>query len=319
MADVHGVRRWVPPRPALAVAAFVVGIVMVIAATAWMVGGEGLAMSSALGAVSVIALAARRPSWPHLLWFGVVLAGCGAGAVATEDPRAVGALVALSVLAVTPIAVRYGPVVAIVPVVIADLAVGADRIDPGAALAGVLVGALVCAAAMRALPMPAAPAAGRAPSGMGAYLAILAFLAGITTGIIVAYDLPHGVWIVIALAMVWVPDAGETMPRARARIAGTVVGAAAGAVAATMLPVPAALAGAGVALLLSVALMFAGRRREFVASTAFAVVVVVSVGGGEGAWDAGFSRVWLTALGAAVAVGAGVVVARLEGSRQRRA
>ncbi|WP_193746340.1 FUSC family protein [Demequina aestuarii] len=309
---MRGARRWVPPRRALALATMVVGVVLVIGAGAWWLGGRGAAMASVLGAVSVIALALRRPTWSHLWWFSVVLAGGGTGAVWTGSALAVGVLVAVSVLGVAPIALRYGPVVAIVPVVIAGLAMGADGIEPAAAVAGVFFGVLACAAALRTLPIPTVTATPLSRSLIVAYLAVLALLSGLTTATVIALEMPHGLWIVIALAMVLAPQSHETMPRARARIVGTVAGAAGGAVAATLLPLTALLVAGGAALLISVALAFAGRQSEFIAFMAFSVVALVSAGGVETAWAAGLSRVWLTALGTAVAIAAGLLLARRE-------
>lgn len=313
-----GLARWVPPARALRAAAIVVALVIGCGAVGWIWGGEGAGTAALLGAASVLPLALRRPHWLELAWFVAAVAAGSALAVLWQGQALVGAAVAGAVVSVAPIVRRYGAVAGVLAVVVANIGAGAVAAEPSVTGWAVVGGAVVSAVVIRLLPLPAVPAIVPGTRVVDAYTVLLAGLSGVTTAVVIGLGLDHGVWAVIALAMVLVPMSHETVARARPRIVGTVIGALAGSALAASLPAGPVIAVGLVALLAGIAHIVAGRQHQSVAFTAMAVVALVGAGHASVAVGAGFERIGFTIIGTAVAVGAGLLLVRVE-SRSGRA
>lgn len=301
-----------PPRAAMRVAGIVVAIVLGCASVGFVVDGVDLAVSCAVGSVAVLALALRGPSWPSVVWFVVVLAA--ASALASQELAAVaaGLVVAVAVIVQLPVVRRYGAVVGVVPVIVANIAGGTLESEPIFAAMGTVMGAVLTIAAVRVLRIPRVPAPDVGRRVAWAYVLMLGLTAGAVTAVVVHEDLPHGMWLVIALSTVLVPMPHETVARGRVRVAGTIVGALVGSAVAALVPAWIAIAVGLVAVFVSVAMMVAHRRHAFVAYGALAVVVLVGAGHGDVAVDAAAVRVGWTLAGALVAAGAGWVISTIE-------
>ncbi|WP_297081171.1 FUSC family protein [uncultured Demequina sp.] len=314
-ADAGRLSAWRPPVPAVRVAAIAVGVFGALVAAGWLLGGAGAAVGAFLGGVSILALAVQPSSWWELGVFSALVGACVAGAVAFDGAVAIAACVAISVVATAPFALRYGPVTAVVPVLVAIAGDGAGDVEPVRALMGTVVAALAFAAIVRALGMRQASATPLPTRVMVAHLATMSAATAIATGVVIAAGLAHGVWVVVALATVLVPIQRETLREARFRVVGTVVGALTGSLIATVLPAFAVVIVALAAALLGIASNLAHRRQQFVAYIAVATVTATATVGGEAAADVALQRVGYTLVGAAIAVALGLGVARIGHAR----
>ena len=169
----------------------------------------------------------------------------------------------------------------------------------GWVLAGALYG--IIALALLHTDVPPKPVDGRQ---VVLHTTAMAVLTGAAAGLIVAFRLPHGYWLILTLAVVLRPVVQESQKRAVQRVVGTLLG--------VLIPIPivyflphAAVAPIGIVCLLGcVSYMFAG---DYVRQSIFlTMTVVILASGGIRAQVLALSElraVW-TLIGAAIAAGA---------------
>jgi len=320
MSDATGrLARWAPSVRALRGAGILVGVLLACALLGLVVGGAAVGIAALLGAASVITLTLRGPSRGDFAWFVIVLASGSAASAALATEPIVGLVVTLTVLALAPLVLRHGAVAGIVPVIVSTLGTGDIPVSPWSAVAGIGIGAVVAALVLRRLGLPRLDAALPAPRVIRGYLVLLASLTGLAMAFGIAAELPHAVWIVIAISTVLVPMSHDTFARARPRITGTVLGAVLGSAVATALPPAVSVALAVAALLFGIAHAISGHRVEFVALMALAVVTLIGAAAPVDALEAGATRIGLTVLGTGVAIAAGLALVRLEVGSSRSA
>lgn len=304
--------RWLPPSAATRLAATIVAVLVLVAIGAALLLGEAAGIAAALGGINVVVLSLMTgPRW-HSAAFGLVIAALASAATVVSAPWAVGLLTAASVIASLQVVIRYGPVCATAPVVVAVAGTEAASLGPAPVFAGAALAALAAPVAVAILGlarMSPAPLARRAGF---AYVGALALGSGLAIGVALALEVAHALWLVVALSAVLVPVHGETRSRARRRIAGTVLGTLAAAVAASFLPAWVAFALAVVAGVLGVAWAIVRDQTRSAALVAGALVLVAGVSSTDAAWDVAIQRVGLTALGVALAVVLAMGLARLE-------
>ncbi|WP_062302607.1 FUSC family protein [Demequina subtropica] len=310
--------RLLPPGQALRLAAMLIAVVLGIAVVVGLVMGAGAGVGAALGGLMVLVMALQRgPVW-HPVVLGIVVAALAAAATTQDDaPVAVGLLTAAAALVSAPAVLRYGPVVGIAPVVVAAAGTDVATIGPGAAFVGVALGAAALpaiAAAMGLAKLDPTPLPARIA---WPYVAALAAGSGVAIGVARELGVAHSMWVVIALSAVLIPVRGETAPRARRRVLGTVAGTLAGAVLASLIPGWLGAACAVLAAVIGTGWSLARDEVRGAAFTAAALVLVAGVASAAGAWDAALQRIGLTVIGVVLAMLLALVLARLERRGER--
>ncbi|WP_062463622.1 FUSC family protein [Demequina soli] len=310
------VPRLLPPGTALRRAVVVVAVILAVAVATGAVGGVTVGVASALGALSVLVVAIRTDDWRLPFGFGAVVAVLAAVATtAADDPILLGLIVAASAIAGQPLVRRLGPVLGPAPVVVAAAGTDAASIGPGAAAVGVMLGAAAVTLIVGvALPtrLPPAPVPRRLT---WTYLLGLACGAGLSIAVATALDVPHALWLVVALSAVLVPGAAETRAKAAGRVVGTIVGVVAGTGLAALLPPWAAVAVAAVATMIGLGWSLTRARRAAAAWYAVSVVLLAAAAEPDAAWGTAVDRAGLTLVGGALAL----VLALAVGAAARRA
>ncbi|WP_084101835.1 FUSC family protein [Demequina sp. NBRC 110051] len=311
---------WLPPSAVVRLVCVIVAAAGGIGAVVWWWGGPSAGVASVLGVIAVLMLALRRPPATHVLALGVIVAVGSSGAtLVAPSPWGLAAVVAASVLATFPLVLRHGAVVSSVPVVVALAGTDAVAIGPEGALAGILLAAVLTIGVVRLLRLraPAPPTPSRRV--LVVYLGAVAFGSALAAGLIVAWEVPHGVWVIVALSAVLLPVAGETVRAARARVLGTVVGTVVASAASMVLPAVISLALVAVLLVWGIAWIIAKNQARGAGFVAAAVVLIAGVSTSEAAWEVAGQRALLTLVGGLAAVALGLIVARLDRSWSQRA
>jgi MFS family permease len=242
----------------------------------------------------------------------VAVAGATAAATSGDDRAlAIGVIVAGAAVLAGLADLCSAGVLTLVPALAAI--VGTDKpglnwqTTSGWVLAGALYG--IIALALLHVHVPPQPIDGRR---VALHAAVMAALCGIGVGLIVAFRLPHGYWLILTFAVVLRPVVQESQKRAVQRVAGTVLG--------VLIPIPvvyflphAAVAPIGIVCLFGcVAYLFAGdyvRQSIFLTMT---VVILASGGIRAEVLELGELRAIWTLIGAAVAAGAAALLWHIE-------
>ena len=306
---------FVPPAAAFKVAAVLgVPIIAGAALAGWLAGGVA-AVGLVIGVVGGLALAITDLSWGTRSLLGLLLpVAAWLGVGAAGHPVWAAVLVAAAMLLQWPVGVRYGGVLAFLPVVAALAASvgvsGAERFG-GWTSAGVALIFVLAAVLKVRTPVALVPAA------LARRHAVVAALAtGIALWACLENGVTHGYWLVVTLAVVLRPIPGETSSSARDRTLGTVVGAALAIAAVVLLPLPLVAAFLLGCLVLTLAWAVA---RDLFRQTLFSTPLVVLLGSSGVAGSAvgiAVERLAFTLGAAVVAVGLAALLHRWD--RQAR-
>ncbi len=307
-----GVRALLPPRAALKLACLLTGALLVIAVLVAFVGGHESLVPCALGVVGGIGTAtsslARRVKVTVGALFVTV---AGLGVLTTGHPVSAGVLVGAAALVQAPLNVRSDRVAVFAPVLASAFATAGISSSwvPAALWVGfgfaVIQGlAWVLRVPHTVQPLEAALARRHAVA--------LAVAAGGIQVIVMPWGATHGYWVVLALAVVLRPVAGETRTAAHERTAGTILGVVLAATLVWAAPHAVALLWALPCVALMVAWEVSGSRRN---AQVFGTPVLVLVGS-SGAFSSGTiiaaERLTYTGVGVGVALIAVVAMERYE-------
>ncbi len=291
----------IPPLAVLGVATRLVVPLLVAAAVGYLVAGPAAVLGLLLGFLAgvVPAIAPLGAGWRAYAAGTTITAGV-LGLGTTGAPVLAGVTVAGVALAAAPLSRRAIGAGTILPVVAAICASVDIEPRPLALAGGLLVGFGLVVLLARVLgvgaPVPGVPAA-----TARRHAAALAGTAGPATAVVLAQSVPHGYWLVLALASALRPGRGESWIAARDRTAGTMLGVVVG-VAGALLAGPATATIAAVALVVTVAWALQEAERLQAAGSAAIIVLATSSDYAGDVVGVAVDRLGLTALGAGVAV-----------------
>ena len=302
---------WALPRPVLAAAGLLtVGLLAPVVA-AYVAAGTTAALGLAMGYTGCLLPATRLPARYALLLTVPLAMTATVAAALPGQPFVAACFVALACLLVAPATMLDAGVVAGLPTVAAVYLTLPVEQDPAQVamwvLAGGALGVLVLARVGR-------PAALRGLPARTAYVhaGTMAVAVGLTVLVVLHWEVPHGYWIAMTLTMVLRPFGAETRRLARQRVAGTLAGALVALALAALLPPWAALAAAGLLLVLMVGYAVLDRYGPTVACSTPFIVLLGAGGGGVAALGLAVERVGATVVGAVVAAGIALALARGE-------
>lgn len=301
-----------PTRRALVGAATVLAPVVVATALMALLLGPAAAVWCVLGAVTALPMAPRAVSSRERVGLAAlgVMATLG-GLLASGSPLPAASVVAAVALLQGPVARRVPGAGAMLPVLAAVAATTGLPSDLGPAAVGLLAGTGVITLTAAALGMRLPPE----PIGLAPALrhgAVLALTAAPALGMTMAGEVSHGYWLVLTLALVLRPVAGQTRSQGRDRLAGTVVGLGVGVAAVVLLPPPAIAVAAVGCIWLTAAWALSGDVRRTTAWSAPLLVLVGSSGFAGSAVGLALERIAFTAAGVGLALLAARMLTRWE-------
>ena len=297
-----------PPRPALTAALTALTPVLVLAlVTAWLVGPVGVVWF-VLGVVTALPVATHDVSWADRAATAVLAAAAAALGLATMDrPLPASLVVAGVALLQAPVSRRSPGAGAMLPVlaaVAASAGLPDQRWTAALAVLGGMATIVVTARAM-GVRVPTAPVS---PAMAWRHAAALAVTAGTASWAALHWDVTHGYWLVLTLAVVLRPAAAETRTLARDRVVGTVAGLAAAVLAVALLPLPVLVAGGAACVLLTAAWGLAGDSRRATAYGAPLLVLLGSSGLAGSEVSLALERTGFTVGGVLLALGTAAVL-----------
>ena len=296
-----------PPRPALKAAAIALAPVIVVAAAGWLLVGPLAAIGIVLGVVAGSTSATVKLPWrDRVVACALCLAAAAGGLLAAAAPVPWSILCSVLVVAATgmlqaPLNRWSSGMIVQAPLLAAISATtGAVVSQPLVALGALAVGMVLVLviAAVLGLQAPPTPAEPRIALRHAVATAVSC---GVALGIALAFQIDHGYWLVVTLALVLRPVRHETVPTARARVTGTVVGVVISVALVIVMPTAAVLMLAMACILLSIAWGIAADVRGTTIFATPAVILIASSGAAGAVVEFGLLRLVLTVIGALVA------------------
>ena len=291
-----------PPITALRAAGLVLALLVAgLLVVALTLGASAVLMTS-LGAVAGAPLALVRTGATLRVGFGLLLgAAAVAGVLATDHPLVAAGVVLALGLAQVFFHVPAAGTAAMLPAVAAVCASVPLTDDAAAAGAQVALGYVLVLGIAAALGLMADP------EPLGRSLALRhAVVSALATAVVIFFvlriDISHGYWTVLAVAQVLQPRAHETRDAARARVAGTLAGAAVAVAAVVLLPASILLIAAAACFALVVAWAFVGDLGHQAGYSTAALVLLGSSGLTGAGVETALTRLLLFGAGAAVAL-----------------
>lgn len=296
----------VPPRPALTAAAIALAPVIVIATAGWLLVGPLAAVGIVLGVVAGSTSATLQLPWRNRLVACVLCLAAAAGGLAAAA-LPVGSI-ALGVLIVAATGLLQAPLnrwssgmIVQAPLLAALTATtGSVVAQPVVALVALAVGMILVLVIAAALGLQAPPVPAEPRIALRHAVATAASCA-VAMGIALGFRIDHGYWLVVTLALVLRPVRHETLPTARARVAGTLVGVVISVALVIIMPTAVVLVLALACILLSIAWGIAADVRGVTIFSTPAIILVASSGAAGAVVEFGLLRLVLTVIGALVA------------------
>ena len=188
------------------------------------------------------------------------------------------------------------------PVVLSDGSTLANAAIVGAvALVAGLWGAAAGTVLGRKLPKK--PRTGLPLKAAVAFAVTMALVTGIAMAVVVAMHLQLGAWLVLTLILVIQPTAQQTMKKAVTRVIGTALGCALGLGVGLVLHQPIALLIAGIVFMaLAMYVQLDAMQLYWMFVMFLTPGIVLTEGAGHSVVDLDFARLWLTILGAGIAI-----------------
>lgn len=248
----------------------------------------------------------------HAAQLVVIVAVVAAVAVALRGQPFAGACFAvLLCLMMAPVNMLDNGLLIGVPAVVAlYLGVPGLELDPAPTALWTLAGGLVAVLLLRTSRRP--PLRGVSAATAYRHAAVMAVAMGVSVGLVLELDVPHGYWVPLTLGVVLLPFAAETRSKARQRIVGTVVGGLLALLLAFTLPPAAVLAVMVPLVVLSVTYSVLGRYAQAMAVATPSVVLVANLTSRDAAVQATAERVVATLVGALLAVGLALLLERAD-------
>jgi hypothetical protein len=303
--------RFPPPRPVLAKAALVLGLIALGPAAAAACGGISAAALAGLGVSLGLAPATTLPLRRAATFACVGALPAAAAVQYTGQPAAITALV-LAAAVVAGVASRFAAgALVMAPALPAAAGVLPIDVAAGGAAAAIIGGALWVVVLVHALGVRVAaePLAARAAV---LHTVVVAVCCALQTYAAVFWNLPHGYWMVLATAVMLRPVRHDTTEQVRQRIGGTLIGGGVAAGLAVVLPAGVMLLGGVACGVLMVAAAIQGDAVQRAVFLVPLIVLVTSAGTTHAALQLTVERVgWTCAAGVAAAVLA-VVMSRLQ-------
>jgi hypothetical protein len=298
---------WTLSHRALLVSGALTAILLILIVGAHGIGGTAAAVGAGLGAL-VCARPALTLRPGQALALTVPAAMVGTVAVGLRgQPLAAASFVALCALLVAPASVVADSILASVPSVAVVLVAAPGDYRPVPIAAWMLVGGIVTVALGALAGRP-----GQEPRRIPAALAwrhavVMAAATWPVVLLVTTIGRGHGYWIALTLTVVLRPFDDDTMRTSTQRIAGTIGGALLALVLTGLLPMWALVVFLAGCLILTVGYMLVGEYAQYVVFMTASIVLVGSAGdpGGLAA-----RRVLDTVLGALLAAGTAMLVAR---------
>ena len=288
-----------PPRPALKAAAIALAPVIVVAAAGWLLVGPLAAIGIVLGVVAGSTSATVKLPWrDRVVACALCLAAAAGGLLAAAAPVPWSILCSVLVVAATgmlqaPLNRWSSGMIVQAPLLAAISATtGAVVSQPLVALGAIVIAAVL---GLQAPPTPAEPRIALR------HAVATAVSCGVALGIALAFQIDHGYWLVVTLALVLRPVRHETVPTARARVTGTVVGVVISVALVIVMPTAAVLMLAMACVLLSIAWGIAADVRGSTIFATPAIILMASSGAAGAVVEFGLLRLVLTVIGALVA------------------
>lgn len=307
----------IPPRKTLSLAvAAAVPLVVLTVAGGWLFGGTA-AQGIVLGALAGSTAAFTRLSWAWKGALALAAAGSGiAGVLASAVPALVAALAGVAAIAQLPINIRAAGASTLLPVLVAVGATTPGHPQP-AIFAGALLAGFAMVMALAALARVSTPARTIPAPLAVAHAVLVAALMTVATFAITNWDIPHGYWLVLTIAVVLRPVSGESGRAAIDRISGTLAGVVAAIAMVLVTPLWLALLLASACLVLTVAWSLSGDTRKQVMFTTPVVILASSSGLASAAAEAAIDRLLLTLAGAVSAALGSWLLHRADSQRTR--
>lgn len=278
-------------------------------------GGPLALMGVTIGVVASVAVSVTDVGWgTRAAVVGGAGVAAGVGMVVVGHPWLVAFLVAAAGLAQAPLSRRSAGIASMLPVA---AAVGASVPVSGDVLAlaaWVLVGgcAVVTVFSLSGQAVASVPVVSAVAWRHGIVTAVAV---GVAAYLIVRFEVDHGYWLILTLAVVLRPVRGDTVEGARDRAVGTVLGVVVAVAVAVTLPWWVAAALAVVCLLLSTAWGLMGQLRQQALFTTPAVILITSSGAVDEAVALAVDRILLTFAGALMASLAALLLANWQHTR----
>lgn len=291
-----------PPRRAALVAVGVLIPIGIVAAVGGWLDGSLAVLGLTLGAASGVTAAVTDLSWSERSLVALLMGLSGAVGMATSGrPCLAASAVLLAGTLQAAANARSSGIAVMAPVLIAVGSTAGLPDRPATFALWIVVGVAVVAgvAARARVRLPRVPVE-RAVARRHAI--VLALATGATMYVVATLEVPHGYWVVLVLSFVLKPSSADTRSRAVDRIRGTVTGIVIAIAAVLLLPMPVALAFAGVCLVLMVAWAIADDyRRQTLYGTPVVVLLSSSSLAGAGV-EVALTRLAMTATAAVLAV-----------------
>lgn len=301
----------VPPRRALVAAVVMLMPLVAGAAVVAYIGGPAVTLAFLIGVVAGVPAATCATSSVVRLGSGTLfVAGAVGGALTAAHPVVCAVLVMVLASAQAPLTERAAGVGMFAPVIAAVFSSVAVPASPLTIGVGVAAGFAFVQATSLLLRVPRHPAP-VTRSLAWRHAAVFAVLAGPAVLVTRSLELGHGYWLVLTLAAVLQPASVTCRMAARDRLTGTVAGVVLAIGLVLVLPPSIVL----VAAMCAVLTAGWGISHDLERQTLFATPVVVllgSSGGLESGVGLGLERLALTAVAAALAVGAAAYLDRVE-------
>ena len=298
-AAARALGQWSIPGPALRTALLLTVAIVVPTLAANAIFGFATALAVFLGFVANLTPAARLP-WR--LGLAAVTTTALAGAVATAllgQPVPAACFAALACLVAAPGNIWHNNLLGAIPTVAAVYTTLLIDADPLETLGGLLVGG-AAAVALMARRSGTGELAGVPERMAWRHAAAMALTVGVSVYVMSVLEEPWGYVLPMTLTLVLRPFGGETLPMARHRVLGTLVGAVLAAALVAVLPLWSQILVQVCLLFLLLAYSTLGRYALYVV---FVTPFVIFLGGRATAYTAevGLQRVLATLAGAVLA------------------
>ena len=305
--------RWAIPRSVLAKSAVFVAVLLVPIGTVGVLAGQGAVLPMLMAVIMCLPAASRLPPRYALLLVPLVAATAAVAVAVTGQPFVAACFALLVCLLIAPANTLDNGLLAAVPA-IASVYLGepALALEPVPTALWTLVGGLLIVLLM-AIGSSPAPLTGISAATAYRHAATMAVAVGVAVFVVLEFDVPHGYWVPMTMALVLQPFAAETRGRAGQRIWGTVGGALLALLMALTLP-PWAIAIAILPLsLLNVAYSLLDRYGQAVVFLTPGAVLLADLAYREAEITATIARLIATLVGALIAVGLALFLQRADG------
>lgn len=242
---------WAIPGKALRTSLLVLVVLLAPVILAGATVGSAAALPMALAEVMCLTVAAKLTPRYAALMVALVAVTAAVAVSLNGQPFPAACFAVLVCLMAAPANMYEVGLLSAVPAMAAAfLASPGLSLDPAPTALWTFLGGLFVVVLLRRV---APPANRRAISAVTAFrhAAVMAVAMGVSVFLVLHFDVPHGYWVPMTMALVLQPFAGETSARARERIAGTVGGGLLALALALVLP-------AGVVAVVIVPLMIFG-------------------------------------------------------------